>query len=209
MELTICIIIAYLLGSIPTSIWIGKFFYNIDVRQAGSGSTGATNTFRILGSKAAVPVLFIDILKGFLAVKLPLILFPVSFSEITEIQMLCGGIAAFGHIFPVFANFKGGKGVATLTGVILAISPMVLLFSFPVFILTLIITHYVSLGSILATVSIPFVYFFILKNTGQSFLFFSLALIAIIIYTHRQNILRLISGRENAFSLNKKTNERK
>jgi len=209
MEIVILIIISYLLGSIPTSVWIGKYFYKIDVRQVGSGSSGATNTFRTLGTKAAIPVLFIDIFKGFLATKMPSILFESINFDFFQTQMICGLIAVFGHIFPIFAGFRGGKGIATLTGVILGISPLVLLFAFPVFILTLIISHYVSLGSILATISIPFVYYFILGKNENYFLFFSLLIILIVICTHWKNIFRLLNGKENVFSLNRKSNGRK
>lgn len=202
-------VIAYLLGSIPTAVLISKYFYGIDVREKGSGNAGATNTFRILGAKAAIPVLFIDILKGFLAVKLILISGLGHQPEALKIQMLSGILASLGHIFPVFAKFRGGKGVATLTGVVLAIEPNALLFALPVFILTVLITRFVSLGSILATVSLPFVFLFILHLTRFEYLVFSLIIITIVIFTHWKNILRLMEGKENAFSLNRKSHDSK
>lgn len=209
MILSIIFTIAYLLGSIPAAIWIGKYFYGIDIRERGSGNAGATNTFRILGWKAAIPVLFIDILKGFLAVKVMLLFDMPPHPESLKIQMMSGILAAIGHIFPVFARFRGGKGVATLTGVVLAVEPTILLFAFPVFLLTLIFTRYVSLSSILAVLSIPFIFFFVLEHTETDYLIFSIVLISIVVFTHWQNIIRLITGKENAFSLNRKNDDNK
>ncbi len=153
----ILIVAAYLLGSIPTSVWIGKIFYGTDVREHGSGNAGATNTFRVLGAKAAVPVLIVDILKGFAAVKLALLsnINPVS-DVWVNFKITLAIAALLGHIFPVFVGFRGGKGVATLLGGVIAIAPLSAAAAVAVFILVLTTTRYVSLSSMLAGVSFPF-----------------------------------------------------
>lgn len=204
-DLIFVIIIAYLLGSIPSSVWIGKIFFDVDVRKAGSGNMGATNTMRILGLKVAIPVLIFDMMKGFIAVKSVSLFFSIEHPHIIELQMLAGITAAIGHIFPVFASFRGGKAVATLTAVILAISPEVLIFCVPVFVITTIISRYVSLGSIITTISIPFIYLFIFNMKDLEYLLFSLALISIVLLTHRKNIIRLFSGQENVISFKSKS----
>ena len=153
------ILLAYLLGSIPTAVWIGKIFYNIDIREHGSGNAGTTNTFRVLGAKSGVPVFLFDVFKGWAAVKL------IYFSgyyipesgDYINIQLLLGVASLIGHIFPVYVGFKGGKGVATLLGIVIAIHPYAALTSFGIWIITMLLTRYVSLSSMVAGFSFPII----------------------------------------------------
>lgn len=198
-ELAATILAAYLLGSIPTSVWIGKFFYGVDVRELGSGNAGATNTFRVLGRSAGIPVLVFDVFKGWCAVKLYLIgmhagWLPTGYSWT---EMLLGLAALIGHIFPVFARFRGGKGVATLLGVAIAILPWPALICIGVFLLTLIVTNYVSLGSILAAVVFPPMVIVIFHNQSLHMVIFSIAISLALIVTHHKNIGRLLRREEN------------
>ena len=141
----ILVILAYLIGSIPTSVWIGKRFYNIDVREFGSGNAGATNTFRVLGKKAGVPVLIIDILKGSLAVALAYFsVFEINSDNFINLQLGLGVAALCGHIFPIFAGFRGGKGVATILGIVICILPLASVFSLVVFLVVLFSARIVS-----------------------------------------------------------------
>ena len=145
------IVLAYLIGSIPTAIWISKYFFDIDIREYGSGNAGATNTFRVLGSKWGTFVMIVDVLKGVVATSLWILIPFYLHDEFDRTNFMVGlGLAAvLGHIFPVWADFRGGKGVATLFGMILAIQPTVALYCVGVFILVLYLTRFVSLSSIL------------------------------------------------------------
>lgn len=200
----ILLAVAYLLGSIPTSIWIGKLFYKIDIRHYGSGNAGANNTFRVLGAKAGIPVLIIDVLKGFVAVKL--ILFNQYFIRGTthyDIFMLCLGVlAVIGHIFPIFAKFNGGKGVATMFGITLALQLYPALAALFIFLIVVFISKYVSLGSIFAGISFPLVLIIIFHVSSIPFIIYSLSVALIIILTHFQNIVRLVKGDEVKINLN-------
>lgn len=193
------IILAYLLGSIPTAVWVGKGFYGIDVRDHGSGNAGATNTIRVLGWKAGLPVMIIDILKGFTAVTL--IRFVQSLAPGTDqfvnFQLILGGAAVIGHIFPVFARFRGGKGVATLFGMVLAISPFSTLVCAGVFFLTLFLTKYVSLSSILAGFTFPIAVIVIFHTSVPSMAVFSIAVSVLLLITHQKNIGRLLRREES------------
>lgn len=200
--------LAYLLGSIPSSVWIGKFFYKVDVREFGSGNAGATNTFRVLGKKAGVPVLVIDILKGSLAVGLAHFseFLPKS-NEFINLELGLGIMALIGHIFPIFANFKGGKGVATILGAVLFIVPNVCCFSLLIFLIVLLISRIVSLSSIIAGIAFPIFFSLILHNENQSLKIFSFAVAILLIVTHRKNIQRMLKKEEskiNLFSLKSK-----
>ncbi|RMG78149.1 MAG: glycerol-3-phosphate 1-O-acyltransferase, partial [Bacteroidetes bacterium] len=148
-EHIIAIVIAYLMGSIPTAVWIGKIFYGIDVREYGSGNAGATNTFRVLGKKAGIPVLIIDILKGFFAVKLSYLFGGdiLSHNQLINFQLTLGLAALLGHIFPIYVGFRGGKGIATLLGIMIAIHYQAALISFAIFTVIFIASKYVSLSS--------------------------------------------------------------
>lgn len=190
---------AYIIGSIPNSLWIGKFFYNTDVRKHGSKNAGSTNTIRILGYKAGIPVLLLDILKGWVAVKLIYLTdyhIPVS-GDYINFQLLLGIAAIMGHIFPVFAGFRGGKGVATLIGVILAIDPISTLICLGVFMVTLLATKYVSLSSMIAGLSFPVLVIVVFNTTTPSLVIFSLIVFVLLLFTHQKNIERLLSKEES------------
>lgn len=148
---------AYLLGSIPSAVWVGRLFHGIDVREHGSGNAGATNVIRVLGWKTGIPVLLFDMAKGFLAAMLPRLfnLAPQDSAMLVNLQIFTGLMAITGHIFPVFAGFRGGKGVATITGVVLSIHPLVTLTCFLVFVAILLITGYVSVSSMTAGIVFP------------------------------------------------------
>lgn len=201
--LPLCFLAAYLLGSLPTSVWVGKHFFNIDPRQHGSGNAGATNTLRVLGHKAAIPVLLFDILKGFVAVQLFYALVPPTFLPHyrTYLAIATGLMAVVGHIYSIFLAFKGGKGVATFAGVAIALSPLALLLCAFIFVSILLISRYVSLSSILTASSYPLVIFFLYHDTAL--ILFGLMAAATVLLTHRKNIQRLIHGKESKISFKK------
>jgi acyl phosphate:glycerol-3-phosphate acyltransferase len=193
MKELLLIIIAYLIGSIPTALIISKRFFGIDIRDYGSGNMGATNTFRVLGSKFGTIVMVLDILKGVCAVALYNFL-PYYFTdELMRTNFMIGlGLAAvLGHIFPVYANFKGGKGVATLFGMILAIQPIVAVSCVGVFLLVLFLTRYVSLSSILASVFLPICVLWIWNEHEFLYRLFALLVALLVIFTHQKNIGRI------------------
>jgi glycerol-3-phosphate acyltransferase PlsY len=196
------IIASYLLGSIPSAVWIGKAFYGIDVREFGSGNAGATNTFRVLGKKAGFPVLFIDILKGSAAVALSFI-GPIAFSspDFTNLQLALGVSVLIGHIFPVFAGFRGGKGVATILGVVMCILPLTCCVGLLVFFSFLLATRYVSLSSMMAGIAFPFILQFMMHNEDKVLTVFSITVAVLLILTHRKNIVRLFKNQESKVSL--------
>ncbi|HDJ34653.1 MAG TPA: glycerol-3-phosphate 1-O-acyltransferase [Bacteroidetes bacterium] len=190
---------AYLLGSIPTAVWIGRLFFGLDIRDHGSKNAGATNTIRVLGFKAGIPVLIVDVLKGFLAVKLITLLpeAPVTPEGYVRLQLLLGILSVVGHIFPVFAGFRGGKGVATMTGILIALHPIITLICAGVFFLTLFLSRYVSLSSILAGVSYPVLVIFVFRTPLLSMIIFSILIAVVLILTHQKNIGRLIRNEES------------
>lgn len=196
------IIGAYLLGSIPTAVWIGKAFYGIDVREFGSGNAGATNTFRVLGKKAGFPVLFIDILKGSAAVALAFI-GPIAFTspDFRNLELALGVAVLIGHIFPVFAGFRGGKGVATILGVVLCILPLTCSVSLLVFFTVLLLTRYVSLSSMMAGIAFPFILHFMMNNDEKVLTVFSITVAVLLVITHRKNIIRLFKNQESKVTL--------
>ena len=194
------IIAAYLIGSIPTAVWVGKIFYNKDVREYGSGNAGATNTFRVLGVKAGIPVLIVDIFKGWLSVKLPYFFDTGMFahtSSFINFQLVLGLAALLGHIFPIYAGFRGGKGIATLLGIIIALDFQGALFAISVFLVVLATTRYVSLSSMLAAMSFPLYIIAIEKNPYLSITIFSLFIAILVLITHQKNIERLLRGEES------------
>jgi acyl phosphate:glycerol-3-phosphate acyltransferase len=199
-------ILAYLLGSIPTAVWIGKVYHGIDIREHGSKNAGATNTFRVLGKKSGIIVLFVDILKGALSVLIPyfFLLNKISESQNIDVQILAAIFAIVGHVFPVFANFKGGKGVATSLGVIIGIQPLAAGLCLLIFILVFIMTQYVSLGAISAAVLFPILVVFIFKFESYWLNIFSVVLSLTVIVAHKKNINRLVKGTENKMNLFKK-----
>lgn len=201
---TILILIlgAYLLGSIPTSVWIGKLFYNIDVREFGSGNAGATNTFRVLGKKAGIPVLIIDILKGTAAVALSYLSpFEPGSPVFVNLQLGLGVAALIGHIFPVFAGFRGGKGVATILGIVICITPVSCSLALVVFLVVLTASRYVSLSSMSAGLSYPVILNLIMHNQNKVLILFSLAVAVLLVITHRKNIQRLLKKQESKVAL--------
>lgn len=198
-------IVAYLLGSIPTSVWISRAFFNIDIREHGSGNAGATNTFRVLGVKAGIVVFAVDILKGFAAVNLihfTKYYIPNS-GDYINIQLLLGIAAMIGHIFPIYVGFRGGKGVATLFGVICAISFYPTLIMAGVFLVTLIATRYVSLASMVSGLSFPVLIIVIFKETTPTLVIFSLIMAILMLFTHQKNIERLLAKEEKKANLPK------
>lgn len=198
----VIIITAYLLGSIPSAVWIGKRFYGVDVREHGSGNAGATNTFRVLGKKAGIPVLIIDVLKGWLAVNLAYLNdYEVGGEQFVNLQLAAGLVALMGHILPVFAGFKGGKGVATLLGVVLALQPYAALIALGIFLTIFLSTHYISLSSMIAAVTFPLITIFIFHAKVQSLIMFSMFIAVIVLITHQKNIERLLRGEESKTKL--------
>jgi len=200
--IALLLLLAYLLGSVPTSVWIGRYFYNIDVREFGSGNAGATNTFRVLGKAAGIPVLAIDIIKGAFAVALAYLSnFEVGGSEFIDLQLGLGVAALVGHIFPVFAGFRGGKGVATILGIVACILPLPCAYSLIIFLLVLFITRIVSVSSMLAGISFPIILNLVLGNSNPILITFSIIVALLLILTHRRNIQRLLRNEERKIRL--------
>ena len=198
----------YLLGSIPSSIWIGKLFFKIDIREHGSGNAGGTNMFRVLGWKPAVFVIVVDIAKGFVAT-----LYAGSwvFSELplepVYLPLIAGFAAVVGHCFTVFAGFRGGKGVATACGMLLAIYPTVLPVCLFVFVLVVVATRYVSLASMCGALTLPvsllLLHFGFDRTSEGPLLILSFLVVVFIFYTHRANMVRLVRGSENKIAWKK------
>jgi len=197
MEIAFLIILAYFLGSIPTAVWVSSKIYGIDIREHGSGNAGATNTFRILGAKAGSAVMLGDMLKGFIAVKLSLLSNFNNSEQMTNLQIGLGLAAVVGHIFPIWADFRGGKGIATLFGMILSIQPLVAISLIGVFVAILYITRYVSLSSITASVAFPVLIVFIFHEPEISYKLFAIATACLVVLTHHKNISRLLAGNES------------
>lgn len=211
MKEIILIIIAYLIGSIPTALIISKHFFNIDIREYGSGNMGATNTFRILGSKFGTIVMVGDMLKGVFAVALYHFLPYYLTNELDRTNFMLGlGIAAVvGHIYPVWAQFKGGKGVATLFGMVLAIQPIVAINCVAVFLAVLFLTRYVSLSSIIAGVALPICVLWIYNEKEVFYRVFAVAVAALVVLTHQKNISRLLKGNESRVPILKHRDRKK
>jgi acyl phosphate:glycerol-3-phosphate acyltransferase len=205
------IVIAYLIGSIPSAVWISKFFFDIDIRDYGSGNAGATNTYRVLGQKWGTIVMIADMLKAILAVKLAFFLPHVFENDIYLVNMQLGlGLAAvLGHIFPIWAEFRGGKGVATLFGMVLGIQPNVALCCVGVFILVLYLTRWVSLSSILASIAFPVFILVIFNEPEKLYRVFAITVAMLVLLTHQKNIGRLIKGSESKVPILKHRDRRK
>ncbi|MFN5148227.1 MAG: glycerol-3-phosphate 1-O-acyltransferase PlsY [Flavobacteriia bacterium] len=207
MDFILFSIIAYLLGSIPTAVWIGRYRYGLDVREHGSKNAGATNTFRVLGKKPGILVLFIDIVKGALATALPEMILESNLQDpdhLIQIRILSAIFAVTGHVFPIFAQFRGGKGVATSLGVIIGLQPIAALICVSLFLVVFVSSKYVSLGAITAAIAFPLINYFMLGEKSFWLLSFSLLLSALVIIAHRKNINRLMKGEENKMNLFKK-----
>lgn len=199
LDIVIVFVLAYLLGSIPTAVWVGKAFHNVDVREHGSGNAGATNVIRVLGWKTGIPVMIIDVAKSWLATMLPVwfnLTEPGS-ASLTNLQIATGVIAIIGHVFPVFAGFRGGKGVACVFGALLALQPFLTLCCFGIFLLVLFITGIVSVSSMSAGIAFPILLFSLFGSPSLVFKIFSLVVAIALLLTHRKNIGRLIRGEES------------
>lgn len=198
LYILIVVTLAYLSGSIPTAVWVGKAFHGIDVREHGSGNAGATNVIRVLGWKTGVPVLLIDMAKGWAATMLP-VFFNLAADEsalLINIQIVTGLTAIIGHIFPVFAGFRGGKGVATIFGVMVAIHPAVTFVSLGVFLFVFIITGIVSISSMTAGIAFPAFLLTVFDTPSTIFKIFSVFVAVALLITHKKNIRRLLQGEE-------------
>jgi glycerol-3-phosphate acyltransferase PlsY len=203
------LILAYLFGSIPTAVWIGQAFYGIDVREYGSGNAGATNTFRVLGKKAGIAVMVLDILKGYTATNLAYLIGlsvtgPQNSVQFVNYQLALGVTAVMGHLFPVFAGFRGGKGIATLFGMILAVHTGAALLCVLTFVVVLLISKYVSLSSILSGFSFPLSIIFIFQSPIRSVVLYGMCICVLILVTHQKNIERLLKGKESKVNLFKR-----
>jgi len=195
------VILAYLLGSIATAVWAGRLFHGIDIREHGSGNAGATNTIRVLGWATGIPVLLIDVAKGWLAASLPALLGLAGqgTAALMNMQIICGLIVITGHIFPVFAGFKGGKGVASTFGVLLALQPLVTLLCMGVFLLILFVTGYVSLSSMSAGIAFPLISLLFFDSPSLMYTVFAILIAIALVITHKKNIRRLLAGEEKRF----------
>lgn len=212
----ITLILAYLIGSIASAVWIGKIFFNVDVREFGSGNSGATNAFRILGKPAGITVLLMDSSKGWLSVQMAYVLQYFDFTHYipgtaayVDLQLALGIAALIGHIFPIYVGFRGGKGIATLLGIILAIHPYAALYSLGIFLVVFLVTRYVSLSSMIASLSFPIVVIWVFEATIPSLVIFSLLIAILVLITHQKNIERLLSREESRATLFKKKNSSK
>ena len=204
MELIIKLIVCYLLGSISGSMIAGKF-KGVDIRKMGSGNAGGTNAFRTMGTQFALVVLFIDVIKGFIAVQFISILslerfLPNSNINLEILSIICGCGAVLGHVYPLFYNFKGGKGAGTMMGVLLALFPKGLTICLFFWLMSLIITGYVGFSTIIAGIILPISTALYYKGgLATTFGIFTIVIAIFIIFTHRRNIIRMMDGNESRF----------
>lgn len=209
MNESILVIIAYLIGSIPTSVWVSKYVFDIDIRNYGSGNAGATNTFRVLGAKWGSFVMLVDVSKGVLATSL-YILTPFYLTDElarTNFMIILGMTSVIGHIFPIWAEFRGGKGVATILGMAIAIQPLVAVLCLVVFALTLLTTRFVSLSSMLAGVAFMVLILFIFNERETLYRFFAIIVALMVLITHQKNISRILKGTESKVPLFRNKNK--
>ena len=211
MKELVLIIASYIIGSIPTALLVSKRFFGIDIRDYGSGNMGATNTFRVLGSRYGTMVMVIDILKGMVAVMLynSLPFYLNHELERTNLMLGLGLACVAGHIFPVFAGFRGGKGVATLLGMVLAIQPVIAVSCIGIFVLVLLLTRYVSLSSILAALALPICVLWIWNEHEVLYRVFALIVALLVIVTHQKNIGRILRGVESRIPILKHRDRKK
>jgi glycerol-3-phosphate acyltransferase PlsY len=210
-NMVIVVLLSYIVGSIPTSIMLSKWFHGFDIREKGSGNAGGTNVFRVLGWKSGLFVILMDAFKGVVATVFIARLFwdptlpfynRTPFDDFTIIQMICGGAAIIGHVWTVFAGFRGGKGIATAAGMLLGIAPTEFAISIGVFVIVFYAFRYVSLGSIMAAIAFPLSIIIrqnILSDEVSSYktlIFFSTGVALFLIYSHRANVKRLLQGTE-------------
>jgi len=205
------ILLAYLIGSVPTSVWVSQYFFDIDIRDYGSGNAGATNTYRVLGPKWGTVVMITDMVKGIIAVKLALLLpeYADGGANLQNLQTVLGLAAVIGHIFPIWADFRGGKGVATLFGLVLGISPWTALGCVGIFIVVLYLTRFVSLSSILASIAFPFFILVIFNVDNPAYRVFAIAVALMVLLTHQKNIGRLFKGNESKVPILKNRDRRR
>ncbi len=211
MNELLLIVLAYLIGSIPTAVWVSRYFFDIDIRDYGSGNAGATNTFRVLGSKWGSFVMVIDIIKGVIATSLYVVLPYYMGDEWARTNLMIGlGLSAvIGHIFPIWAGFRGGKGVATLLGMAVAIQPLVALCCIGVFLLVLYLTRFVSLSSMLAGISFMVFILFIFNEKEPLYRIFAVLVALMVVLTHQKNISRILKGTESKVPILKYRDRRK
>jgi len=198
--IVIVIVAAYLFGSIPTAVWLGRAFKGIDLREHGSGNAGATNAFRVLGKTIGSVVLLLDMLKGYAAVSLAHVqsLWILDSEEGMILKIVLGLVAVAGHIFPVFAGFRGGKGVATMAGVGLALHPLAVLAAIGIYVLVFLLLKISALGSLSAVTTYPLWVIWVFPTPWLSMKLFSLLVFILVLITHRSNIRRLLKGEEKA-----------
>lgn len=204
MLLLTIILLGYIIGSIPTAVWVGKSFRGIDIREHGSKNAGATNTFRVLGKRFGWFVLIVDVSKGVLAACLPHFFTYMleGYKDEFLILQLCGSFSAvFGHVFPIFAHFRGGKGVATSLGIVIGINPYAALVCLAIFLVVFLSSRYVSLGAIISALCFPFVSYFMIQEDARIMIIFTVVLGVMVILAHRKNIDRLWKGEENKMNL--------
>ncbi|TAH08526.1 MAG: glycerol-3-phosphate 1-O-acyltransferase [Sphingobacteriia bacterium] len=211
MNEALLILLAYCIGSIPTAVWVSKNFFKIDIRDYGSGNAGATNTFRVLGPKWGSFVMLVDVIKGVVATSLYILLPYYLTDEWDRTNFMIGlGLAAvLGHIFPIWAGFRGGKGVATLLGMAVAIQPLVAVCCIGVFLSVLYLTRFVSLSSILAGISFMVFILFIFNEKETLYRIFAVLVALMIVLTHQKNISRIIKGTESKIPILKFRDKRK
>ena len=211
MNELLLIVLAYLIGSIPSAVWISKYFFGIDIRDYGSGNAGATNTYRVLGSKWGTYVMIVDMVKAIVAVKLAFFLPDAHEYELYLINLQIGlGLAAvLGHVFPIWANFRGGKGVASLFGMVLGIQPNVALCCVGIFVLVLFLTRWVSLSSIIAGVAFPIFILLIFNEPEHLYRAFAVIVAFMVVFTHQKNIGRLLRGNESKVPILKHRDRRR
>jgi len=211
MNELLLIVLAYLIGSVPTAVWVSRHFFEIDIREYGSGNAGATNVFRVLGPKWGTWVMIIDMMKGFIAVKLALLLpqYVDSDTQLQNLQLSLGMAAVLGHIFPIWAEFKGGKGVATLFGIVLGISPWTAISCVGIFALVLYLTRFVSLSSMLASIAFPVFILVIFNVDNPTYRIFAVAIALLVLLTHQKNIGRLLKGIESKVPILKHRDRRR
>ncbi|MBT4345509.1 glycerol-3-phosphate 1-O-acyltransferase PlsY [Flavobacteriales bacterium] len=206
-DIIILLILSYLTGAFPSAVWYGRTFYNVDVREYGSGNAGATNTFRVLGKNAGIPVLFMDVFKGWLSVNY---IFLINSSNVFspellfENQLAFGIAAVIGHLFPIYTGFRGGKGIATMLGLLIGLQPYAAFFSLIIFVIIFFIFRYVSLASMIASIAFPFFVMIILSSTNEPLNLFAIFVPILSLITHQKNIERLIRKEETKVKFGKK-----
>lgn len=206
-DIIILLILSYLTGAFPSAVWFGRTFYNVDVREYGSGNAGATNTFRVLGKNAGIPVLFMDVFKGWISVNY---IFLINSSNIFspellfENQLAFGIAAVIGHLFPIYTGFRGGKGIATMLGLLIGLQPYAAFFSLIIFVIILFVFRYVSLASMVASFAFPFFVMIILSSTNEPLNLFAIFVPILSLITHQKNIERLIRKEETKVKFGKK-----